>query len=248
MAVSPWRIEDQQVALAWRGLQARLNLARPDLGLSVESFDSAPLSSVAVLGVVFPAVAQDVAQCDAYTRVSDLVATYPVATSRPFRVQAYWRCVADPLGDDVAALAIDLQLSVQTPLLDCTPVVHTRTQLNQTAALQRAHLRTMSLHGDASLVNADAARGGEVFTARLAESPRPIQYIEMIHASDLQSHRLDAHDACWRLEHDLFEPGLEKGVIRRVRVRGLFHAGAADEQLVERAYQIFHNAALPLTT
>lgn len=248
MSDSPWRIDGQQAMLAWHGLQARLDLSRPDLGLRFEKWNHATLGSLAPLGVVFPEVAAASTTCDAYTRGLDLIATYADTTVRPFRVQAYWRCVAAPVETDLPAVALELQLSVQTPLLDCTPVVHTRTMLPDAPDVRCARLSFGASLANSS-TDADAINSqGEVYSVQVASEPRPVQYVEMVHASDLQSNRVQHTYTGWNLEHDLFEPGLEKGVIRRVRVRGLFYAGAPDDVFVERAYQAFHAMPLPLTT
>ncbi len=248
MPDSPWRLDGQHATLAWHGLQAQLDLTRPDLGLRCEKWNHAALGSLALLGIVFPEVAAASSACDAYTRGLDLIATFADTPERPFRVQAYWRCIAAPVEVDVPAVAIEMQLSVQTPLLDCTPVVHSRSMFNGVAALQRARLSS-DVSQTARSVDDDAVTsGGEVFSAQVSSEPQPIQYVEMVHASDLQSNRVQRTAEGWTLEHDLFEPGLEKGVIRRVRVRGLFYAGAADDQFVEHAFHAFHHTALPLTT
>ncbi len=248
MPDSPWRLDGQHAALAWHGLQAHLDLTRPALGLRCEKWNLAPLGSLAILGVVFPELAAASTACDAYTRGLDLIATYADTPARPFRVQAYWRCIAVPVETDLPAVALELQLSVQTPLLDCTPVVHTRSMFNGLAALRRARLSS-SFSQSARSVDDDAvASEDEVYSAQVSDTPTYTQYVEMLHASDRQSNRVMRTETGWNLEHDLFEPGLEKGVIRRVRVRGLFYAGAADDQLVERAYHAFHHTALPLTT
>lgn len=248
MADSPWSIDGQRASLAISNIQARLDLSRPDLGLRIHSWRGVALDSLAILGVVFPDAASGSAPFDAYARGADMIVTYAEREIRPFRVQAYWRFVANVFDDEVEAFAVDLQLSVQTPLWDCAPVVHTRTQLGRVDSLQQARLALAMLEADDASAEPVLNAAGEVFSAAVSDRAPGVQYVEMIHAQDLQSNRVEMIADGWQLEHDLFEPGLEKGVIRRVRVRGILYAGAADDERVERAYRAFHHAPLPLTT
>jgi hypothetical protein len=198
------------------------------------------------LGVNFPRSATDAADCDAYARGLDLVATYAEIPERPFRLQAYWRCVETPVEGVESLLAFDLELSVQTPLLDCLPHVAT-----VSAVRSLKELRPLEVKGaanDSGNTAGALSPGGFALQLEIDVVGQPWQYVEMIHAEDARGGRAEYVDGAWVIEQDLFEPGLEKGVIRRVRVRGLLHPGAPDGDLVQRAYQRFHGAALPLTT
>lgn len=247
MPDTPWRLDGANAALTWRGFEAGLDLARPDLGLRIKHWRHVALGNLAPLGFVFPEVETGAVVFDSYQRGLDLIATYAETPSRPFRVQAYWRCVPDPPGDDADAIAIELQLSVQTPLLDCFPIVHTRTMFAAATSLERLQMTSSPPLTAETLSIESVTSGGEAFSAQVSDAPRLVQYIEMLHLADFQSNRIESDEHGWRLEHDLLEPGLEKGVIRRVRVRGVFCAGAINHEFIERIYHAFHAAALPLT-
>ena len=246
MAASPWRLEQTQATLSWHGLEARLDLVHPELGLQTDRLHGQPLAAHALLGVLFDRDVSDAADCDVYGRQLDLIATYAELPERPLRVQTYWRAIEAPVDADVETCAMELQVSVQTPLLDCLPRVATQSLLRSDAELKMLPCSVGDLHDPASAAS-PLSPGGMALAMELTAGDRPWQYVEMIHAEDAQSASAEQGPGTWRIQQDLFEPGLEKGVIRRVRVRGLFYAGAADVALVERAYRTFHGAALPLT-
>jgi hypothetical protein len=78
-------------------------------------------------------------------------------------------------------------------------------------------------------------------------------YAEMIHAADFQHDQFAAGktpDGGCRptLEHRLFPGTLEKGVILRSRIRGLFVPRAEDCAQAAADYRQFLHSPLPLTT
>jgi hypothetical protein len=74
----------------------------------------------------------------------------------------------------------------------------------------------------------------------------------MIHAADFQHDQLGVHESSGDrravLEHRLFPGMLEKGVIVRARLRGLFLNERDAARHVAEDYQQFLRAPLPLTT
>lgn len=243
---TPWRLDGTHATLQWQGLEARLDLAHPELGLQTARLHGAALEAHQLLGVLFDRDAQDDSDCDVYCRQLDLIATYAESPRRPLRVQAYWRAIESPVETEVETCAVELQVSVQTPLLDCLPQVSTCTLLRSAAELKMLPCAAGARH-DSTSAASPLSPGGMALAIALTAGDRPWQYVEMIHAEDAQSASAEQGPGTWRIQQDLFEPGLEKGVIRRVRVRGLFYAGVLDNALVERAYRTFHGAALPLT-
>ena len=57
---------------------------------------------------------------DCFVRGGDLVATYAQVHARPVRLQVYWRPIPTAHFVDSVA-AIDVQVSVQTSLLEANP-------------------------------------------------------------------------------------------------------------------------------
>jgi hypothetical protein len=246
LIASPWHVEPGRALLDWRGIRAELDLSRPSEGLQLKQALGHETLGKELLGVSFERSAQDASDCDAYARGLDLIATYAEAPERPFRVQTYWRCVEFPVESTPEALAVDLEVSVQTPLLDCLPQVSTRSAVRSSAMIETTQVTAPETGGVDN--NASAlSHGGLVLSVAADDDGNAWQYAEMIHAEDSRSGSAEMLDGSWRLEHELFEPGLEKGVIRRVRVRGLIYPGAFDRALVEIAYRHFHGSSLPLT-
>jgi hypothetical protein len=72
----------------------------------------------------------------------------------------------------------------------------------------------------------------------------------MVHPADF--HRDEVHaltpEGRVRIEHHLFAQALEKGVLLRARVRGVFLARDGDLQLAAEVYRAFAAAEPPLGT
>jgi hypothetical protein len=246
-----WRIEQNLATLSRPALRATLDLARPHDGLTSVAYRDRPFSGH-LLGV---AVEPNQDSCagslvDSYARVGDLVATYAQTPTRPTRVQVYWRTVAE-IADSAGAEAVDLQVSVQTSLLDAAAVVVAQSRLN-----------TSETH---RLIDVDAVRFEPIdlpTTVRRKLTPADgpgclvfrsasgdMSYVEMIHPADFHEDALVREfDGMISLSHDLFVSSLEKGVILRARVRGLFLPRDNDLPAAADAYRAFVDSKLPLTT
>lgn len=75
-------------------------------------------------------------------------------------------------------------------------------------------------------------------------------YVEIVHPADFRQTTIDwmsESPPVVRLAHRLFAERLEKGVILRSRIRGLFVPRGHDEELARREYRRFAQSALPLT-
>jgi hypothetical protein len=218
---------------------ASLDLRQPRQGLHVTAWDAAPRPSCHVLGTEFDDDAKDEAP-DAYVRGGDLIATYPATPDRSSRVQTYWRLRPD---DD--RLVVDVQVSVQTHRLDALPRVRlvSRTPPGKIARLDWPSPSLVDCPAGRHAAN--SARGHCVLVVRGADWA----YVEMIHPHDLLSWTADSAASGAVLTHDLFDEQLEKGVILRARLRGVFAAGDVEaEALATDAYHAFLAEPLPLST
>jgi hypothetical protein len=74
-----------------------------------------------------------------------------------------------------------------------------------------------------------------------------LSYAEMVHPSDFVRADVSADNSGVRLKTELFPESLEKGVIRRARMRALFIARSADEAVAAGLWCDFSTAAPPLT-
>ena len=73
-------------------------------------------------------------------------------------------------------------------------------------------------------------------------------FLEMVHPADYRSGAIRIGDNFVDLEWSLFGDWIEKGVIRRARLRGEFVRRRDFEDVVRRRYQEFASSAIPLTT
>lgn len=235
---SPWDLAGRIARVRHERAVARVDLEHPELGFQLQQFGDQPLRDCQLLGVELGRPG-DAPPPDGYVREGDLVATYAPTESLPRRVQTYWR-----LHEAQDRLVLDLQVSVQTPLLDALPRVQVVTRLPQS--------RLWSLEGP-----------GRPLTPldRPLESPAPdfppyvlvtqpagITYIELIHPDDFGGFAAEiAEGVSWR--HSLFGDSLEKGVILRARLRSLWMPAVEDPAAAATAAFIdFLSDPLPLST
>lgn len=215
MPIATWQLTDSTARLALADWSANVDLRRPDRGLV-----SGP-PGAQLLGVRLSHDEEPIEPSDAYTRVGDLVATYPPTAARPMRVQVYWRAVG--------SASVDLQVSVQTQLLEARAEIVVQSVVDGNAPVRLAeaeHCWLYRLPGDAHT------------------------YVEMVHRADTCTSSIErlASTAGFRLAHRLFDASLEKGVILRARLRGLMLARKNDQEVALDAYRRFVDAPLPLTT
>ncbi len=73
-------------------------------------------------------------------------------------------------------------------------------------------------------------------------------YAEMVVPADFQGGRVQQTPECTRLAYELFPESLEKGVIRRGRIRSLFLPRQRDAQAAWDVYEDLCTGTPPLTT
>lgn len=220
-AAPHWTLEGDIARLELGSYHATIDLTEPGRGLANWEHEGESLGEMRLLAVCWPHPAgPEFRPLDAYVRQSDLVATYAPAADAPWRVQVYWRASVMP-----EAFCIDLQISVQTHLLDSAPEVI------------------------ASSVLPVAPRPSPDAGCLLFRLGPATAYAEMIQPADAQCSRLrSAEGTATALERVLFAERLEKGVILRARVRGLLTSGDFGDGELTEAYRAFLAEPPPLTT
>ncbi len=230
-----WRLDAQFANLRCGPLAASVDLFTPSQGLTGLRLHEQPLAGWQLLGVEIESLdAQTGATLvDHYQRGGDLVATYEQTPTRPFRVQVYWRA-ALLLLDGNELPAIDLLVSTQTNLLDSRPAL--------TAASLAPKCETVEV--------ASATQWDNVLLGRLFRpAGLDVSYTELVHPADFRGAELTSlPDGSQRLVTRLFRGALEKGVILRARVRGVFLPRNDDEAMSAAALADFTRQPPPLTT
>jgi hypothetical protein len=254
MPVDFWHAENGRVRLQLARLSGVVDPANPAGGIDHLRLDRAPVLGMRLLGVELPAAETSVAPSivDYYVRGGDLVATYAETPARPLRAQIYWHAAIDRFDREIAA--VELIASVQTSLLDSRPELTTQSKLVAREALRLRDSRSTEFApvGPAG-VDSDAKEQPDrphCYLFRLASEP--VSYAEMVHPADAQHSscqvRAGGADLEIQLRHRLFAERLEKGVILRARVRGVWLDREGDEAAAARHYASFATAKLPLTT
>ncbi len=247
MSASPWTLDTSRAQLQLGQLDALIDLEDPAGGLQEIRLDAAPLRAN-LLGVLLKQHVET-SPADTYVRCEDLVATYPPSAGRAMRIQVYWRCHQAP-----DRMAVELQVSVQTDELGIATPVVVVSQLDVVEAVRLSDVTTgqfapLALTAEErQLVPLD---GSGCLLLRLPGSPWT--YAEMIHSADFQQDSISfttSKSGARRasLEHRLFPGTLEKGVILRARLRGVFLRASDAATEVCKDYASFLNSPLPLTT
>ena len=249
MPHSPWQpIIGHATKLQLNRFSAVVNLARPREGLSEVAIDTHALKNARLLSIT--AATDDPSEY--YVRGTDLIAAYDASGRQPVRVDALWRATPPATADTFLA-ALDLIISVRTALLDSRPALPVETTIAADDLLRLQSFAPASWSpvdlNSAAPVAIDADSGTGCLLFRLPGST--LSYAEMVHAADFQHDELswaDQPNGVMRIARRLFRTSLEKGVILRARVRGLFLPRQNDAAIAAECYAAFVATDPPLGT
>ena len=228
-------------------------MSQPDRGLIDVRADGHEIPGSELLGlrcrVKDAGLGGELLEC--YQRGRDLIASYCQTPQRPVRVDALWRATAAAIAPGVRGV-VDLVVSVHTEVLESCPELAVRSAIPSLEVLRLKHAGetqsppTWDSASVPSAVNPAAGPGCLLF--RLAHTD--LSYAEMVHPVDFQRSELSrlAGTATIEVLHRLFAVRLEKGVILRARVRGVFVDRADDASRVLECYRAFASAEPPLGT
>jgi hypothetical protein len=245
MDSAPWQLRATNASLDSGSLSAALDLARPAHGLTIAGREAWGRFLAATLSEAEGPLGQPPSAVqDAYVRGHDLVATYDETRARPFRVALYWRALEGQAAPG-ALLGVELIVSVQTSLLESRPALDVRSEL--------AADELFALDERGALVGHETTEGRPLEKAAAAcslarLSDAATSYVQMLHPATVAESHVERRSGgrLW-LDHRLFFPAdLEKGVILRARLRGIFlprpgdsdaldHVAAADNAVMVAA-------------
>lgn len=204
-----WVLRGAQAQLTCGALRAELDVERPTRGLRELRLAGETLAGwlMAVDVVDDDATEQPWQPADVYTRGSDLVATYREPLGQPFSLQVYWRALA-PKDREVAAL--EAILSIQTREWEAHPFV----SLDSAIAVDRSRLEN----------------GGVIF-----HSQHDWSYVEATPPGDFTAAvRLSTTEGLSESRWTYGNHFMERGVIRRLRLRGAFVSAMESADAVEQ--------------
>jgi hypothetical protein len=204
-----------------------------------------PLTGASVLQLHWHDRSRDVTETieESYTRGPDLVATYAQPSNHTVRPQVYWRALID---ESKRQFGVDLIVSMQTSLLasvpatDCVSMYPARQCIVMRPDLSLEHLDCMTCP-DWTAVQSPAVI--------IRHREFDLDLTAMVHPSDWTTTKIRAsEDQYMQVRFDLFDESLEKGVIRRGRLRAaLLPRRDAQARLVE-LFEQFAALEPPLTT
>jgi len=243
---SLWQLEDLTARLALPSLRGDVALAtaRPGLAQLVLAGQELGKARLLTVELEHPSPADGIG---AYVRQGDLVATFEETPARRVRVQAYWRTAWAAEIPQLLA-GVDLEVSVQTSLLDSDP------RLVVSSLVSAAEIWQLDLAGKWQRLPAQ----GDVSKELLPDTGTGCllfrtwgdgaSYVEMTHPADFRAVRLSGEGDGTNVIRPLFGRDLEKGVILRSRIRGGFAPRAIDQAVALQAWLAFTESPIPLTT
>jgi hypothetical protein len=235
-AQSPWTLDEHRATFDSHGWTGSLDLNHPASGLTLRLPNRTEVG--AILPVEFsPPNAALLKEC--YVRQGDLIVAYPQRDTRPFMVQLDWRI----LQADRDQILLELWISVQTYLLDSNPVVKVGCQRISTddhppsALADEESLDDFLSGGLTHMSNSHLADDGS-HLATVVWLLHPRDQLDTLWEFDQEHQRVQA---C------LFDHFMEKGVIRRARMRCLVSQVPVSASAIQAAAQDFSDSPLPLT-
>lgn len=244
-----WQLQQSTALLKRADLQAQVDLRKPSLGLRQIVFQSKQIEGCIPLQVSpHPPAPEGIETLiDSYVRGCDLVARYAQSPQRTIEPTLYWRLLdfAKPI------VGIELLVSMQTSLLDSDPTFTMLSECDGAAfwlTNPRAEVNVNPIRID-SLTEShwkSPSRQSGFFLFRLHGCD--VSYAEMILPADFHGARVEQTPECARLAYELFPESLEKGVIRRGRIRSLFLTREQDAEAAWDVYEDFCADKPPLTT
>jgi len=185
---------------------------------------------------------------DVHIRGQDLIATYAPVDPRHAASQVYWRARHH---DVQRAVGIELVISMQTDLLECSPHCVVFSSLPCMEVLLAGSFEISAFHSipfpGRTSVNPEI-EPLQLFVVRLLH--QPLSFAQLIHPADFTGTEADrAEDSNdVRLRSPLFlSEHLEKGVIRRARMQGWFMPLKNDLETAVTLARAFVEEPLPLT-
>jgi len=249
-----WQLEDKVAKLDGHCFSALIDLVHPTSGLVDVEVASKRFANVSLLGVDVPSFSSRDADehIDPYARGSEMVVNYGAREPWPIDVGVKWHVMSSH-ELEAAIAAVDMVISVRTRLLSGSPELSVRSSVPASDVLQLVDADTLEFRSlvppthSAHVLRPDAGIGCLLF--RIGDSD--LTYAEMVHPLDFQCDELHGStdlDSIATVQHRLFQDKLEKGVLLRARVRGVFVDRLNDEKTVADCYSEFVNDKLPLAT
>ena len=243
MTTPKWQLKGSAASLQVGKLSAALEARKPASGLSLLKWNGLPVSGH-ILGVTADTGPLSGEKCGAelFVRGNDLIANFAQVNQQPFSCQIYWR--ADSQANGV--ILLDTILSMQTGLLKSFPQLAVETKL-AIEEVWRAGGTGDSANPWAKLTEQKSS-GEDSCCVVLRPQGADWSYAEMSHPDDFGTWQIkQAPAGLATLRRELGGAFLEKGVIRRMRVRGALLPRKQDLKLASDCFAALAAESPPLT-
>ncbi|MCO6454293.1 MAG: hypothetical protein J5I93_03170 [Pirellulaceae bacterium] len=253
-----WQLSDNRARWTTIPLSFQIDVAHPASGLQVATIHELSVTSLRPLQLATlgepRATRPELLEC--HVRGQDLVANYRESAAGRVSPEVYWRM--NHPADDRCLAELEVILSLQTSRLDGHAEIQCRTELG---AGELWHL-AVDAHGEpaaAQQLSRHAAQRLSRHVALTLAEPgillfRPDtlawSYAEMVFPQDAGPVSLapSSADPGWSvLDRRMLAEPMEKGVIRRGRLRAIWTARQSDQAAVLAAYGRFLASPPPLT-
>lgn len=232
-----WKFDPPTVKLCTPRLCGAVALSNPSAGIGHLTWNDIPLDG-SVLGV---SAGASVSPQDAFARGTDLVAAYTAPGPPSFNWQVYWRA-SEAEGD---VILLDAILSLQTALLESFPAVSTQSQLFAEEVWR--------VRSDGESNKVDPQQFGKTpledyNCVALRSVTGNWSYAEMTLPLDQGTFQLTRlENGQTSVQRNLGGSFMEKGVIRRMRIRGAFLPRENDLERAAGLFEEFAAETPPLT-
>lgn len=238
-----WKLQEGSVEAVVGPFTAVLTPEKPQLGLGI-------IRSGKTLGQIFavgvPEVGADASGYsftleEAYQRGEDFIVRFDQSMGDSFAFQLDWRL----LPETGACAGVELWLSVQTDDLDSSPVLSIASDIgsDQWSAFSHQDLAADSSSASTAEKNAQT----NVAALLCKSSSDSASLLWLVEPTDQRHAVLQGEPTSSARQIRLFDHFMEKGVIRRARMRcHVSDEGFTDEQ-IRSLYQDLENSPLPLT-
>ncbi len=245
-----WRVADNQARLELPQLVAELDLEQPQRGIDNCRVLGGKVRTLQTLQIQ-PADEEGdlpLKRVDTYLRGTDLIACY-ANLAQQVRLQLDWRALP---ATEHAIGGIELVVSVSTECWVRQPRLLVGSQLWADEVRLVADRGTPNPHTQAIPLNVPwVDTSGDLGGGILYRAAELTAFVEMIDPGEYSRLTLTPltgpRAGCVQSRLRVFEDRLEKGVIRRVRLRGMFLTPTNDTLAALACYRDFRNSELPLT-
>lgn len=215
----------------------------PNRGISELVLDGKRFDTCKFLQLHFPGKTASAPEpvAEAYIRGDDFVVTYTQPPERTIRPQVYWRSLQ--FGD--STFGVQVILSTQTDQLASEP------ESSVVSVFRQADVFSVNAENLQPIERSNAAQRDPDFCTFLIR-PHSIpewSFVQIISPTDLSdSFVRNTADGNLEIGFHLFRHELEKGVIRRGQVCGVFLPRHNDQQSATEIYEQLRDWRPPLTT